>query len=178
MQKELDRKAVKFTVLGVDPGIATTGFAILEKEKEGINLIKYGVIKTNKNAELGERLGILYKHFDEIFEKYQIDFVSIEKIFFNTNLKTVVNVSEARGVVLLSSFFHKKKVFEYTPLEAKKTVVGFGHASKSEIQNTLKAILNLDDIPKPDDAADAIAIALCHIYSYNYHLRIEDDKET
>lgn len=175
MLKELDRKIDKFTVLGVDPGVATTGFAIVEKEKDQINLIKYGVIKTNKNAELGERLGVLYKNLSEIFSNYNIDFVAVEKIFFNTNLKTVVSVSEARGVVLLSSFIHNKKVFEYTPLEAKKTVVGFGRASKSEIQDTLKAILNLNEPPKPDDAADAIALALCHIYSYNFYLKAQDD---
>ncbi|BAL81211.1 crossover junction endodeoxyribonuclease RuvC [Caldisericum exile] len=171
----MDRKIDKFTVLGVDPGVATTGFAIVEKEKDQINLIKYGVIKTNKNAELGERLGVLYKNLSEIFSNYNIDFVAVEKIFFNTNLKTVVSVSEARGVVLLSSFIHNKKVFEYTPLEAKKTVVGFGRASKSEIQDTLKAILNLNEPPKPDDAADAIALALCHIYSYNFYLKAQDD---
>lgn len=175
MQKELARNIDRFSVLGIDPGIATTGFAIVEKEEDRINLVSYGVIRTNKGAELGKRLGILYENLDDIFKNHQIDFVSIEKIFFNTNLKTVVSVSEARGVILLASHIHKKQVFEYTPLEAKKTVVGFGRASKVEVQNTLKAILNLDTVPKPDDAADAIAIALCHIYSYNFYSRTIDD---
>jgi crossover junction endodeoxyribonuclease RuvC len=175
LQKELDRKIDKFTVLGIDPGVATTGFAIVEKEKNQINLVKYGVIKTNKNAELGERLGVLYRDLSQIFNDYDIDFVAIEKIFFNTNLKTVVSVSEARGVVLLSSYIHNKKVFEYTPLQAKKTVIGFGRASKSEIQDALKAILSLRDLPKPDDAADAIAVALCHIYSYDFYSKVSDD---
>lgn len=175
MQKELARNIDKFSVLGIDPGIATTGFAIVKKEEDKIDLVKYGVIKTNKGAELGTRLGILYENLNNIFEKYPVDFVSIEKIFFNTNLRTVVSVSEARGVILLASHMHRKQVFEYTPLEAKKTVVGFGRATKIEVQNTLKAILNLDDLPKPDDAADAIAIALCHIYSYNFYSRATDD---
>jgi crossover junction endodeoxyribonuclease RuvC len=166
-----------FTVLGIDPGIATTGYAIVKKDKEENSLLSYGVIKTNKNCDLGERLSIIYKDLSSKLETFPIDFVSVEKIFFNTNLKTVVSVSEARGVVLLAAFEHKKTVFEYTPLEVKKAIFGDGRATKMEIQLALKTILNLDCIPKPDDAADAIALALCHIYSYNYYVEVNNDKE-
>ena len=166
-----------FTVLGIDPGIATTGYAVVKKDKEKISLLNYGVIKTNKNCDFGERLSIIYKELNDTFETFPVDFVSVEKIFFNTNLKTVVSVSEARGVVLLASFEHQKIVFEYTPLEVKKAIFGDGRATKIEIQLALKTILNLDSIPKPDDAADAIALALCHIYSYNYYAEVNDDKE-
>jgi len=171
----LDHKDNSFSVIGIDPGIATTGFAILKKEKDEVKVVKYGAIETPKNVELGKRLHLLYLELKDIFENYDVDFVAVEKIFFNTNLKTVVSVSEARGIVLLVSEQYNKKVFEYTPLEAKKSILGFGRATKSDIQNSIKAILNLDKIPKPDDAADAIAIALCHIYSYNYLTRISDD---
>jgi len=172
LQKELALKYKNFSVLGIDPGIATTGFAILEKKEEDIKLVEFGVIKTSKGAELGERLGILHKELDTIFSSHKIDFVAVEKIFFNSNLKTVMSVSEARGVVLLTSHMHKKRVYEYTPLEIKSAITGFGRATKSEIQHTLKAIFGLTDIPKPDDAADAIATALCHIYSYKYLIQV------
>ena len=171
----MDHKDNSFSVIGIDPGIATTGFAILKKEKDEVKVVKYGAIETPKNVELGKRLHLLYLELKSIFENYDVDFVAVEKIFFNTNLKTVVSVSEARGIVLLVSEQYNKKVFEYTPLEAKKSILGFGRATKSDIQNSIKAILNLEKIPKPDDAADAIAIALCHIYSYNYLTRISDD---
>lgn len=171
----MDHKDNSFSVIGIDPGIATTGFAILKKEKDEVKVVKYGAIETPKNVELGKRLHLLYLELKDIFENYDVDFVAVEKIFFNTNLKTVVSVSEARGIVLLVSEQYNKKVFEYTPLEVKKSILGFGRATKSDIQNSIKAILNLDKIPKPDDAADAIAIALCHIYSYNYLTRISDD---
>jgi len=109
--------------------------------------------------------------------KHSLLTLCLSKNIFNTNLKTVVSVSEARGVVLLASFEHQKIVFEYTPLEVKKAIFGDGRATKIEIQLALKTILNLDSIPKPDDAADAIALALCHIYSYNYYAEVNDDKE-
>ncbi|MEF3245453.1 MAG: crossover junction endodeoxyribonuclease RuvC [Caldisericaceae bacterium] len=164
-----------FSVIGIDPGIATTGFAILKKDKDNITVLKYGTIETTKGTHLGERLKIIYLSIKNILEEYPIDFVAIEKIFFNTNLKTVVSVSEARGIILLAAEEYGKKVYEYTPLEAKKNILGNGRATKQEIQISLKQILNLEKIPKPDDAADAIAIALCHIYSYNYLVEAEDD---
>ncbi len=168
-------KDTLFSVIGIDPGIATTGFAILKKDKDNITVLKYGTIETAKGIHLGKRLKTIYLSIKNILEEYPVDFVAIEKIFFNTNLKTVVSVSEARGIILLAAEEYGKKVYEYTPLEAKKNILGNGRATKQEIQISLKQILNLEKIPKPDDAADAIAIALCHIYSYNYLVEAEDD---
>lgn len=168
-------KDTPFSVIGIDPGIATTGFAILKKDKDNITVLKYGTIETAKGIHLGKRLKTIYLSIKNILEEYPVDFVAIEKIFFNTNLKTVVSVSEARGIILLAAEEYGKKVYEYTPLEAKKNILGNGRATKQEIQISLKQILNLEKIPKPDDAADAIAIALCHIYSYNYLVEAEDD---
>lgn len=162
------------TVLGIDPGLSLTGFALLSKKNESIQLIKCGVIKTTINKQVYQRLAELYLGLSKILKEDQIDEVAVEKIFFNSNLKTVVNVSEARGVILLAISNYKKPIFEYTPLEAKKAIFGNGRASKKEVQESLKYLLNLEKMPQPDDAADAIAIALCHIYSLPYIRSIND----
>lgn len=159
------------TVLGIDPGLSLTGFALLSKRDESIELIKCGVIKTSSDKQVYKRLTELYFGLSKILDEDRIDEVAVEKIFFNSNLKTVVNVSEARGVILLAVSNYKKPIFEYTPLEVKKAMFGNGRASKKEIQESIKCLLNLEKIPQPDDASDAIAIALCHIYSLPYYNR-------
>jgi crossover junction endodeoxyribonuclease RuvC len=153
------------TVLGIDPGLSLTGFGIINKNKEVLTVINYGVIKTSVKKNIPDRLNDIHDELSKILENYDIDHVAIEKIFFNTNLKTVVNVSQARGVILFTIGSFKKKVFEYTPLEAKKSILGIGRATKEEIAASVTNILCLDKEPKPDDAADALALALCHIYS-------------
>ncbi len=163
-------------MLGVDPGISITGFAILKKDSDKVLLVKCGVIKTSKSASVSQRLRELYLNLSLLFDREKIDHVAVEKIFFNTNLKTVVSVSEARGVILLAASSFEKPIYEYTPLEAKKAVLGDGRASKKEIQQSVKMLLGLEDEPKPDDAADAVAVALCHIYALPY-LEIVDDRD-
>ncbi len=156
------------TVLGIDPGLASTGFGIIEKDGSNLFVVKYGVIKTPAKENVPQRLQRIYVELNEIFDEFDINHVAIEKIFFNTNLKTVVNVSEARGVAMLVVSQRKKEVFEYTPLEAKKALIGTGRASKREVQFAVQNILKMKRKPTPDDAADGIALALCHIYTLPY----------
>lgn len=160
-------------MLGIDPGLSLTGFALVKSE-ETIELVKCGIIKTNSALPISDRLKELYFSLSEILKKEEVDHVAIEKIFFNTNLKTVVSVSEARGVILLAVSEFRKPIYEYTPLEAKKAVLGDGRATKKEIQQSIKFLLELKSEPKPDDAADAVAIALCHIYSLPFIRSLDD----
>jgi crossover junction endodeoxyribonuclease RuvC len=162
------------SVLGIDPGISITGFAIVKKSNNDLSLVQYGVIHTTTKASIPERLGELHFELSKVINSSNVDHVAIEKLFFNTNLKTVINVSEARGVILYTLNEFKKTVFEYTPLEAKKSIFGQGNASKKEIQEAVKKIFQMRDIPKPDDAADAIALALCHIYTLPYIRSVDD----
>lgn len=155
-------------VLGIDPGLATTGFGIVQENSNHLNVVHYGVISTPPHYAISERLNKLYTELMSLMDKYDTDYVAIEKLFFNTNLKTVMSVSEAKGVIMLAVSQHHKKLFEYTPLEAKKALLGAGRATKREVQYAVKNILNMDDLPRPDDAADGIAIALCHIYTIPY----------
>jgi crossover junction endodeoxyribonuclease RuvC len=161
-------------VLGIDPGIAITGYAIVKKSELSLSLVRFGVIRTKTKSSMPSRLSELHLELSNIINSSTIDHVAIEKLFFNTNLKTVINVSEARGVILYTINELGKEVFEYTPLEAKKSIFGQGTASKREIQNAVMSIFELEEPPKPDDAADAIAIALCHIYSLPYIRSVDD----
>ncbi len=160
-------------VLGVDPGLASTGFGLISKDNNNLAVVQYGVIKTPSTDKVSDRLREIYEGLKAIFNNNKIDHVAVEKIFFNTNLKTVVNVSEARGIVLLVASQYKKSIFEYTPLEAKKSLLGVGRASKRDVQFAVQRILSMDKKPTPDDAADGIALALCHIYDLPYLEAVE-----
>ncbi len=155
-------------VLGIDPGLATTGFGIVQKDEARLDVVHYGVIRTPAHCAISERLDKLYTELMSLMDKYNTDYVAIEKLFFNTNLKTAMSVSEAKGVIMLAIAKHHKKLFEYTPLEAKKSLLGAGRATKREVQYAVMNILNMEHLPRPDDAADGIAIALCHIYTIPY----------
>ena len=163
----------KITVLGIDPGLSLTGFGIISKNGEALEVIEYGIIKTSSKKTIPERLKEIHEGLSKVLISNKIDHVAVEKIFFNTNLKTVVSVSEARGVILFTLNSFNKKVFEYTPLEAKKAVLGKGRATKEEITASVTNILCLEKEPKPDDIADALALALCHIYSIPYLEKID-----
>ncbi len=152
-------------ILGVDPGTATTGFGLVKKDRNNVTPIDYGCILTPAKKHLAERLEIIYKDLREIITKYKPDAVAVEDIFFCKNLKTAINVSQARGVILLAGRQEKIPVCNYTPLQVKQSVCGYGRASKSQVQKMVKILLDLKKIPKPDDAADALAIALCHAQS-------------
>ncbi|MEA3313137.1 MAG: crossover junction endodeoxyribonuclease RuvC [Caldisericota bacterium] len=155
-------------VLGIDPGIASTGFGIVQKDGDLLELINYGVIKTLPNLNIPERLNKLYSELSDLMDKNKTDYVAVERLFFNTNLKTVINVSEAKGVIMLAVSKYYSEVFEYTPSEAKKALLGAGRATKKEVQYAIMNIFKMDRLPRPDDAADGIALALCHIYTIPY----------
>lgn len=149
-------------ILGIDPGIADTGFGLLKKDEKG-NLVclDYGSIKTEAKIDMPERLESLSKELTGIIKKYQPDLISVEQLFFCKNVKTALVVGQARGVILLTARQNKVKVNEFTPLQIKQAVSTYGQASKSQVQKMVKLLLNLKEIPKPDDAADALAVAIC-----------------
>lgn len=157
-------------ILGIDPGIADTGYGIIKKEhKQGLRCLEYGSIKTPAKKELAERLETINLELDEIILKYKPDLIAVEQLFFCNNVKTALVVGQARGVVLLTARQHKIRLVEFTPLQVKQAVSSYGAASKLQVQKMVKVLLNLKDLPKPDDAADALAIAICASNSNNYH---------
>lgn len=149
-------------ILGIDPGTATTGFGLIEKEGQKLVKLDYGVISTLKTMPMPERLEMLYKDLTELVKSHKPESVAVEKLFFTNNITTAMSVSQARGVVLLVAQQQKVKIAEYTPLQVKMSVTGYGQAQKKQVQEMVKRILKLSVIPKPDDAADALAIAICH----------------
>lgn len=148
-------------ILGIDPGTATTGFGLIQKDGPKLVKIDCGVISTPKELEMPERLSILYEDLHEIIKTHKPDIVAVEKLFFTSNITTAMTVSQARGVVLLVAQQNSIKLAEYTPLQVKMSVTGYGKATKKQVQEMVKKILKLNVIPKPDDAADALAIAIC-----------------
>ncbi len=146
--------------MGIDPGTAMTGYGIIEEE-ENLSVIDYGCIKTEPNLSTAERLVKIDRQLTKLIRKHKPKKVAIEDIFFFKNLKTAVKVSQARGVVLARAAQMKIPIMEYTPLQVKQAVASYGRADKSQVQKMVKLLLNLREIPKPDDAADALAVAIC-----------------
>ena len=152
-------------ILGIDPGLATVGYGVLKFEKNKFATIDYGAIITPPHTPVHERLKQIYDDLQKMIELYRPDDLAIEELFYNTNQKTVIAVCEARGVILLCAHKNGLNIGEYTPLQVKQSVVGYGRAEKIQVQSMVKNILNLEKIPKPDDAADAVALAICHAHS-------------
>lgn len=149
-------------ILGIDPGIADTGFGVIEKiGSNGLKCLDYGTIKTSAKMELAERLQILNKEIKKIINTYKPDLIAVEQIFFCKNVKTALIVGHARGVILLTAKMHKVETCEFTPLQIKQAVSAYGQASKLQVQKMVKMLLGLKELPKPDDAADALAAAIC-----------------
>ncbi len=149
-------------ILGIDPGIATTGFGVIAIEKGVCTLVDCGVVTTHKDLTHAERLAILYEDLTELVKKHLPQQVAVEKLFFSTNVTTAMTVGEARGVALLVLQQGGVPIAEYTPLQVKQGITGYGKATKKQVQEMVKTRLKLNTIPKPDDAADALAIALTH----------------
>jgi crossover junction endodeoxyribonuclease RuvC len=155
--------------LGIDPGTATTGFGLVRLEEDGsLVAVKYGVILTPKDASAPARLEMLYNDLSALLKEYQPDTAAVEKLFFSRNVTTALAVGQARGVVMLCMQQAGVEPFEYTPNEIKQAVAGYGGAQKKQIQEMVRALLQLDSIPKPDDAADALAIAITHLNTRRY----------
>ena len=152
-------------ILGIDPGIAIVGYGVVDKEGNSYKTIAYDAVTTRAHTPLPERLEKVYNGVNEIIKMYKPDAMSIEELFFNNNAKTALTVGQARGVIILSARQHNVEIFEYTPLQVKQSVVGYGRAEKKQVQEMTKLLLNLDAVPKPDDTADALAMAICHAHS-------------
>ena len=152
-------------VLGIDPGLAIVGWGIIESNRGNMRPIAYGAITTPAHTNIEDRLLIIKKDLEGIIEKYKPDEIAIEELFFNTNITTGIAVAEARGVILCTAHAMGVKISEYTPLQVKQAVVGYGKAEKCQVISMVTSLLKLPKPPKPDDTADAIAIAICHAQS-------------
>lgn len=156
---------LRLIILGVDPGYATIGWGIVEYKGNSFRVIDYGAVITPPKIEFDKRLEMIYDEMSEIMKKYRPDSMSIEQLFFNTNTTTAIGVAEARGCILLAARKNLVDIFEYTPIQVKNAVTGYGKAVKRQVMEMTKVILCLDKIPKPDDTADALALAICHAHT-------------
>lgn len=154
-------------IIGIDPGYAIMGYGILDYNGNKFKTVTYGSIETPAGIPMPQRLNMIYTELDRILAEYQPEEASIEELFFNSNTTTAISVGEARGVALLACERHGVRISEYTPLQIKQSLVGFGRAEKKQVQTMVKLILNLKEVPKPDDTADAVAAAICHAHSRN-----------
>ena len=152
-------------ILGIDPGTASTGFGVVTSQGSKLRVIDYGVVSTPAGQAQHLRLKTLFDDLLTLFERVKPDAIAIEQLFFSNNARTAIAVGEARGVALLAAATVTAEVGEYTPLQVKQSVVGYGKATKSQVQYMVKAILCLKEKPRPDDAADGLAIAICHSHS-------------
>lgn len=153
-------------VLGIDPGTAITGWGVVREEADGRSvLLAYGTIQTPASMPLPQRLRQIFRQVEALIEQYQPEAVSVEQVFFSKNVRTAMSVSQARGVVLLAAALADRPVYEYTPLQVKQAISGYGGADKAQVQQMTALVLELEAVPTPDDAADAIAVAVCHIHS-------------
>ena len=156
-------------ILGIDPGIATLGYGVVEKDDKGIfRAVDYGVVSTPKEESLPVRLAMLEEGVAKILDKFQPDEVAMEELFFSKNITTGIAVAHARGVAMLACVKRCGKLFEYTPMQIKQALTGYGKADKKQMQEVVASLLRLHAIPKPDDAADALAIALCHAFTSRF----------
>ena len=152
-------------ILGIDPGYAIVGWGVIEYQNNHFKPLDFGAILTEAHTPFNERLEIIYNGFNEVVKRNNPDVMSIEKLFYNSNQKTVIDVAQARGVLMLAAEQNHLPDFEYTPLQVKQSVVGYGRAEKKQIQEMTRRILALEKVPKPDDTADALAMAICHAHS-------------
>lgn len=155
-------------IFGLDPGIAIVGYGIIEVLGNRVRLLDYGVITTDASLSVPERLNIIDFELNKLIAEFEPDELAIEELFFNKNVKTVINVAQARGVEILSFVKRGISVYEYTPLQIKQAITGYGRAEKKQMQESIRMIFKLKEIPKPDDAADAMAVALCHFFSLKF----------
>lgn len=160
--------------LGIDPGTATTGFGLVREEDGAYHLVDCGVILTPAQEPMPQRLLLLHDRLLALLATHCPDAVAVEELFFNKNVRTAIAVGQARGVVLLAAAQAAVPVYEYTPLQVKQAVVGYGRAEKHQVQEMVRILLGLDNIPQPDDAADAVAVALCHLQSFSLYRKLAE----
>ena len=152
-------------IMGIDPGIATVGFGVIDSEKNRLKLVSTGVIETPAHTSLSSRLDRIYDDTQELISTFSPDVVSVEELFFKKNITTGISVAHGKGVLLLACYKAGVQIFEYTPMQVKQAVVGYGLAEKKQVIYMVTSILNMKSPPKPDDAADALALAICHARS-------------
>lgn len=158
---EFLKRGGKVRILGIDPGYAIVGYGVVDYAKNRFSVVGYGAITTKAKTPFEDRLSVIYNDMLEIIEKYKPDCLSIEKLYFNTNSTTAIDVAQARGVIVLAATKMGLKIHEYTPLQVKQAVTGYGRAEKHQVMEMVKSLLSLKAVPKPDDTADALAIAIC-----------------
>ena len=159
------RKELPMLILGIDPGYAIVGWGVIDYQKSKFKTVAYGALRTPAGMASEERLRLIYEGLCEIIKTYHPDAMAIEELFFNTNITTGIRVAEARGVLLLAARQAGLEIMEYTPLQVKQSVVGYGRAEKKQVISMVTMLLGLKEAPKPDDTADALAIAICHAHS-------------
>ena len=155
----------RMVILGIDPGYAIVGYGLIEYKASRFSVIDYGAVTTPAGIAPDRRLEMIYDSLSAIIEKHRPDDVAIEELFFQNNQKTAIMVAEARGVIVLCAKKHRLNLAEYTPLQVKQAVVGYGRAEKKQVQSMVTTLLGLKETPKPDDTADALAIAICHAHT-------------
>lgn len=160
--------------LGIDPGIAIVGFGFIDKAGSKLTPVQYGCIQTEAHTPDEERLLHVYEAMLQLIDKYKPDAVALEKLFFNRNVTTAMSVSQARGVLILAAIQRGLPIAEYTPMQVKQAIVGYGKAEKRQVQEMVKMYLKLQAIPKPDDVADALAVAICHAHSYTLNSKLNE----
>ena len=160
-------------ILGIDPGVATVGFGIISETGGVPKPQRFGVITTPAGMRLALRLKQIHTDASELITTFKPDAIAVEELFFNTNLKTAIAVAHGRAAVILAGEEHGVPMFEYTPLQIKKAVTGYGHATKKQVMDMVRRLLSMEEAPKPDDAADALAVAICHARTAHSLLSIE-----
>lgn len=161
-------------ILGIDPGIAIVGFGFIDKIGSKLTPVQYGSIQTEAHTPDEERLLHVYEGMLQLIDRYKPDAVAFEKLFFNRNVTTAMSVSQARGVLILASVQRGLPLAEYTPMQVKQAIVGYGKAEKKQVQEMVRMFLKLSAVPKPDDVADALAVAVCHAHSYTLNSKINE----
>jgi len=161
-------------ILGIDPGIAIVGFGLVDKQGSKIVPVQYGSIQTEAHTEEGLRLKQIYEAAGQLIDTYKPEALAIEKLFFNRNVTTAMTVGQARGVLVLAAVQKGLTVSEYTPMQVKQAIVGYGKAEKKQVQEMVRMVLRLQAVPKPDDVADALAIAVCHAHSSGFQQKLNE----
>lgn len=160
-------------IIGIDPGYAIVGYGVIKYNNMSFTTLDYGAILTDASTPFNKRLLQIYNEFSQLLLQHKPDAVSIEKLFFTNNQKTGIDVAQARGIILLAAEQHNIPCFEYTPLQVKQSVVGYGRAQKAQVMDMTKRLLKLSKVPKPDDTADALAVAICHAHTAPSQLNIQ-----
>ncbi|MBC7226234.1 MAG: crossover junction endodeoxyribonuclease RuvC [Thermoflexales bacterium] len=161
-------------VLGIDPGTATTGYGVVEETEEGLRALAYGVVTTPPDLPLARRLQAIYRELRRLVQEWRPDAVAVEELYFNVNVRTAMSVGQARGVALLAMADEGLAVAEYGPGEVKQALTGYGGAEKRQMQEMVRMLLGLPAVPHPDDAADALAVAICHLHSARFQALTAD----